>query len=374
LDHGPEGDPAARIPHAEALPAAAQAISRAIDAGDIPGAVLCVGDADGIVHLRAFGHRALEPAPELMTADTVFDLASLTKPVATATSVMKLVEEGKLDPDAPVSRYLPEFGQNGKEQVTVGELLLHRGGLIADNHLRDYADGAPKAMQRIWALKLTDPPNTRFRYTDVGYIVLGELVRKVSGQKLDDFAVARIFAPLGMTSTAYTPLPDWRPRLAPTTKDADGWRRGRVHDPRAELLGGVAGHAGLFASAADLARYCRMLLNGGELDGVRVLRSETVAAMTVHHRFDGQARTYGFDADTGYSSARGDRFDSTQTVGHTGFTGPMLWVDPANKVFVIFLCSRLHPDGKGSVLALRRKVATAAAEAMLGRETTSSDR
>jgi CubicO group peptidase (beta-lactamase class C family) len=328
--------------------------------------VLCVGDADGIVHLRAFGHRALQPAPQLMTTDTVFDLASLTKPVATATSVMKLVGDGKVELSAPVMQYLPEFGRSGKKDVTVGELLLHRGGLIADNHLRDYSDGGSAAMQRIWALQLTDPPGTRFRYSDVGYIVLGELVRTVSGQRLDDFAAARIFAPLGMTSTAYTPPSAWRPRIAPTTKDADGWRRGRVHDPRAERLGGVAGHAGLFASAGDLARYCRMLLNAGELDGVRVLKSETVAAMTAHHRFDGQARTYGFDADTGYSSARGDRFDSTQTFGHTGFTGPMLWIDPVNKVFVIFLCSRLHPDGKGSVLALRRKVATAAAEAMLG--------
>lgn len=344
-------------------------IGEAIAAGEMPGAVLLVGRDDAIVYRKAYGDRAVEPTVEPMTPDTLFDLASLTKPIATATSVMKLIDEGRLSVDDPVSKHIPEFAQNGKGGVTVGQLLLHRGGLTPDNNLRDYEQGVDEAWRRIFALSFNYPPGTRMRYSDVGYIVLGELVHRVDvrGRSLDVFAHDEVFAPLRMRDTMYNPPVALRPRIAPTAPTTDGPLRGGVHDPRSARLGGVAGHAGLFSTADDLSRYCRMLIHGGELDGVRVLSAETVALMTAHRAFpEGGGRTYGFDADTAYSSARGDRFDPLTTYGHTGFTGPMLWIDPVNRCYVILLCSRLHPDGKGNVLPLRRAVVTACAEALLG--------
>jgi uncharacterized protein YbbC (DUF1343 family) len=342
-----------------------EVVREAIARRELPGAVILVGRQGRIVYWRAFGHRALEPAPIPMTRDTVFDLASLTKVVATATSVMILVERGKIRLSDPVARYIPEFAQNGKGRITIEHLLQHRGGLIADNDLADYREGPERAMERIYALGTVAEPGTRFLYSDVGYIVLGELVRRVSGQRLDEFARENIFRPLGMTETTFTPTGALRYRCAPTERREGRWMIGEVHDPRAYALGGVAGHAGLFSTARDLAIYCQMVLNGGEFRGVRILSPMGVRRMIeVRGLPPDEWRGLGWDIHTGYSSNRGDLFP-IGSFGHTGFTGTSLWIDPASQTFVVFLSNRVHPDGRGDVTALRGRVASIVAAAIL---------
>ncbi|MGB7157974.1 MAG: serine hydrolase domain-containing protein [Tepidisphaeraceae bacterium] len=347
-------------------------IAASIEKKEIPGAVLLIGRGDETIYRKAYGNRSVEPAVEPMTEDTIFDLASLSKPIGTATSIMILADRGKIDIKAPVAKYVPAFASNGKENVTIEQLLLHRGGLIADNSLKDYTDDPAESMKKILDLKLKYEPGKDFIYSDMCYAVLGEVVRAVSGKPLSEFAKEEIFKPLGMEDTTYLPPTAWIPRIAPTEKENGKMIRGTVHDPRAQRLGGFAGHAGVFATADDVARYCRMLLHGGELDGKRILSKSTVAEMTKARCMpDGtNCRTYGFDANSKYSSARGDRFDKGTTFGHTGWTGTMLWVDPVHDCYFVLLTNRNHPDGKGNVTPLRRKVATVVAEALLGRVST----
>lgn len=341
-----------------------EVVQEAIARRQLPGAVILVARQGRIVYWRAFGYRALEPERIPMTRDTVFDLASLTKVVVTATSVMLLVERGKIRLGDPVARYIPEFAQNGKERITIEHLLLHRGGLIADNDLADYRDGPEKAMERIYALGTVAEPGTRFIYSDVGYIVLGELVRRVSGQRLDEFARENIFRPLGMTETTFTPTGALRQRCAPTERREGRWMQGEVHDPRAYALGGVAGHAGLFSTARDLAIYCQMILNGGGFRGVRILSPLGVRRMVESRGLPFQEmRGLGWDINTGYSSNRGDLFP-IGSFGHTGFTGTSFWIDPTSQTFVIFLSNRVHPDGRGDVTSLRGRVASIVAAAI----------
>ncbi|MFO0798347.1 MAG: serine hydrolase domain-containing protein [Gemmataceae bacterium] len=346
------------------------AVEAALARNDCPGAVVLVVHRDAVVHRKAYGKRAVRPAAEPMTADTVFDLASLTKPTATGTSIMRLIEQGKLKLDDPVAKHWPAFG---KADVTVAHLLLHTSGLTADNALSDYADGRDKAIERVAALKLEAPPGTRFRYSDVGFIVLGELVEKRGGLPVDQYAKTHVFDPLKMTDTGFRPAGDVLKRVAPTGLRDKMTIRGEVHDPRAYKMGGVAGHAGLFGTADDLGRYARMLLRGGELDGARVLKSDTVKLFTAPHDVppamgkDGpvkQQRSYGWDVDTSFSGQRGDAFKRGEGFGHTGFTGTSLWVDPRSQTAVIVLTSRVHPDDKGNVARLRREVANAVAAAV----------
>lgn len=346
-------------------------VAEAIEKKQIPGAVLVVGRGDEIVYRKAYGNRSVEPTTEPMTVDTIFDLASLSKPIGTATSIMILADRGEIDLEAPAAKYLPAFGSNGKDKVTIEQLLLHRGGLIADNPMSDYTDDPEESLRKVLDLKLKYEPGTDFIYTDMGYVVLGEVVRAVSGKRLNEFAAEEIFKPLGMKDTTYLPSSSWLPRIGPTQQTKDGMLRGTVHDPRAQKLGGFAGHAGIFSTADDVARYCRMLLNKGELDGQRIMSAKTVEEMTKPRCMeDGtNCRTYGFDANTKFSSARGERFDKTTTFGHTGWTGTMLWVDPVNDCYFVLLTNRNHPDGKGNVIPLRRKVATVVGEALLGKAT-----
>ena len=346
-----------------------ESIEKAIEKGQIPGAVLLVGQGDRIVYRKAYGSRSLRPEPAAMTADTIFDLASLSKPVGCATSVMLLAERGKLRLSDPAAKYVPAFAANGKEAITIEQLLLHRAGLIPDNPLSDYDKGSQASLANVFNLKPEWEPGSRLAYTDVGYIVLGELVRAVDGRTLDQFAREEIFEPLGMKDTSYRPTESHRSRIAPTEKRGERWMVGEVHDPRAYALGGVAGHAGLFGTADDLSRYCRMILGGGVVDGKRLLSESTVREMTLPRPMpDGSnVRSFGFDVDTTYSSARGDRFPRRVSFGHTGFTGTMFWMDPESRSYVIFLTNSVHPDGKGRVVQLRREVATAAADALLGR-------
>ncbi len=340
-------------------------VDRAIKRGACPGAVVLAGRWNRVLYFQAFGNRAVAPRTEAMTKDTIFDLASVTKPVATAASVMILVERGKVRLGDPVCRYLPEFTGKGKEKITVEDLLIHHGGLTPDNSLRDYRDGPEKAWERICALPLLYPSGKKFKYSDVGFIVLGKLVERVSGKRLDRFAAENIFRPLGMKHTRFLPPASWRKKIAPTQRVGGKILRGVVHDPRARLLGGVAGHAGLFSTAGDLGRFCRMMLAGGALDGVRILKKETVRAMTTLPP-DGHThgRGLGWDLTSAYSSPRGHWLTKGVSFGHSGFTGTSLWMDPASGGWVVFLSNRVHPDGKGNVIALRRKVGDAVGRAL----------
>src|SRR5262249_49800309 len=339
----------------------------------LPGAVVLVGRQGKVVWRHAYGNRTLEPQTETMTLDTIFDLASLTKVVRTATCVMILVERGQVRLGDPVARYIPEFAEMGKRNITVEQLMTHRSGFPPDNDIKDYEQGPAKAFENIWHLPPISEAGSRFIYSDVNYIVLAELIRRVSGKPLDEFSAENIFRPLGMKDTVFKPAARLKPRIAPTEKREEHWMRGEVHDPRAYLLGGVAGHAGLFSTADDLAIYCQMILGDGEYRGARVLSPMGVTRMTEARASggntnDGNTRGLGWDVMTGYSSNRGDLFP-LGSLGHTGFTGTSIWIDPASETFVVFLSNRVHPrvDPKqpADVNSLRGRVASIVAASII---------
>lgn len=346
-------------------------VREAIDRGDAPGAVVLVVHQGRVALRRAYGARAEAPEPRGMTPDTVFDLASLTKPIATATSIMLLVERGKIRLSDKVSEHIPAFSQRGKGDVTVEQLLLHTSGLPADNTLSDFAGGRAKAIERICELPLESAPGSVFLYSDVGFIVLGELVQRASGEPLDSFARDNIFRPLGMLDTLFNPPAGLALRAAPTEAKNGSFTPGAVHDPRASLLGGVAGHAGLFSTADDLAVFAQMILNEGSYGGARILSAATVKRMTTPAPVPSDdaakpaLRALGWDVSTKMSGSRGDLFP-IGSFGHTGFTGTSIWINPGSRTAVIILTSRLHPDGKGNVAPLRSKVASIVAGAVLG--------
>jgi serine-type D-Ala-D-Ala carboxypeptidase len=340
-------------------------VQAALDRKELPGAVILIVHRNEVVFRKAYGRRALKPDPVEMTPDTVFDLASLTKPVATATSLMILVEQAKLNLSDRVAKHWPAFGEKGKDKITVEQLLLHTSGLKADNDVADYKDGKDKALERIAALALQSEPGAKFVYSDVGYIVLGELVERIAGVPLDDFAKKNIFDPLGMKDTTYRPKESIKDRAAPTELRDEKWIQGEVHDPRAFALGGVAGHAGLFSTADDLAIYARMLLQGGVHNRKRILAPLTVRLMTTPREVPGGLRALGWDVQSAFSSNRGELFPRGEGFGHTGFTGTSIWIDPGSDTAVIFLSNRVHPDGKGNVVKLRGQIATLAAAALL---------
>jgi uncharacterized protein YbbC (DUF1343 family)/CubicO group peptidase (beta-lactamase class C family) len=313
---------------------------------------------------------------EPMTVYTIFDLASLTKVVATATSIMILVERGKVRLNDPLSLYIPEIRGEGRDRITIEQLLTHRSGYPPDFDLKERWTGYDEAIKRLIKEPVRNPPGTRFTYSDIGFIALGEVVRRASGMSLDKFAQSNIFGPLGMKDTGFLPAEKIKSRIAPTEKrrgqlsylgdsasgvgtDGDRWLRGEVHDPTSFRMNGVAGHAGLFSTAADLAIYCQMILGGGAFRGVRIMSPLTVAEMTRPRLVSAQGwtRGLGWDMDTSYSTNRGDLFP-LGSFGHTGFTGTSIWIDPASEMFVIFLSNRVHPDGKGDVGPLRGRVAS----------------
>ncbi len=339
-------------------------VRQAIERHRLPGAVVVVVRQGKIAFRKAYGSRALEPAATPMTTDTVFDLASLTKPIATATSIMILLEQGKLRLEDRVTQYLPEFGHNGKERVTIEQLLLHVSGLVADNSVSDYQDGRAPALERICQLKPVVPPGSKFIYSDVGFIVLGELVERISGEPLDVFARTHVFEPLGLRDTGFRPDAAHAARAAPTEQCNGHWMRGEVHDPRAYRLGGVAGHAGLFSTADDLAVYAQMVLNQGVYGGRRILSPATVRLMTTPRPVPGGLRALGWDVQTSYSSNRGELFP-VSSFGHTGFTGTSIWIDPSSQTAVIFLSNRVHPRGRGNVTRVRGQVATLVAASII---------
>ena len=350
-------------------------VTEAIADKKLPGAVVLVGRGDRVVYQKAIGSRALVPAVEPMTLDTVFDMASLTKVVATTTSVMMLVEQGRVRLSDRVASFIPGFERYGKADITVRHLLTHVSGLRPDVDLGDPWTGYDTAIQLAIEEVPTSPPGERFVYSDINFFMLGDIVRRVSGKPLDVFARERIFQPLGMKDTGFNPPHGLLARVAPTENCTPyGWPcegadrkilRGVVHDPTARRMAGVAGHAGLFSTAADLSIFCRMLLNGGTYDRVRILSPLTVARMINPSNASGDrnVRGLGWDMDSSLSANRGELFP-LGSFGHTGFTGTSLWIDPTTRMFVIFLSNRVHPDGKGDVTPLRAKVATVVASAL----------
>ena len=337
-------------------------VREAISHKQLPGAVVVVGHKGRLVYRRAFGNQAVEPQPEAMTADTVFDLASLTKPVATASSVMILVEHGKIRLNDPLSRYLPEIQDEAARKVTVEQLYTHTSGYASGLDRTRPWQGRRGALQELVREPLRRPAGSHFEYSDINYIALGLIVEKASGQSLAEFAQQHVFQPLRMSHTCYLP----QGPVAPTQRRGGKILRGSVHDHVAAKMGGIAGHAGLFSRGDDLARYCQMMLNGGTLDGRRVLSRSSVARMIrpVVVSESGWTRGLGWDIDTAYSSNRGELFPKG-SYGHTGFTGTSLWIDPSSQTFVVFLSNRVHPDGSGDVIALRSRVATLAASALV---------
>ena len=334
-------------------------VTAALEKGQLPGCVVVVGTGDHVLFKKAYGMRELVPARVPMTEDTVFDLASLTKPIATATSIMILAERGSLSLDAPVGKYVPEFAKGPKGQITIRELLLHTSGLPAETPLADYEHGHAEALKKIAAARPKEEPEKRFLYSDVGYLVLEEVVRRVAKQDFAVFAHDAIFARLGMNETTFLPPPELRDRAAPTEQVDGVWLRGQVHDPRARRLGGVAGNAGLFSTADDLTRYAQALLGDGARKDARILSPKSVRAMMATHDVPGGLRAPGWDVMGAFSASRGGSL-SRRAVGHGGFTGTSLWMDPEKDLFVLFLSNRVHPDGKGNVNHLIGDIATLA--------------
>jgi uncharacterized protein YbbC (DUF1343 family)/CubicO group peptidase (beta-lactamase class C family) len=362
----------------------------------LPGAVVIVGHKGKIVYRKAFGNRALVPNVEKMTLDTIFDAASLTKVVATTTSVMILVEQGKLRLSDTIGKYIPEIDDEAAKRVTIQQLLTHVSGYAPDFDLREKWTGRDGMLGALKKEKLRTPPGTKFVYSDIGFIVLGEIVGRVSNSVLPIFVNYNIFSALQLNKTKFgmltLPVNDSllnnpffftdNLNTAPTEnikgqnsylgsqfegdeKTGNQILRGQVHDPTAYRMGGAAGHAGLFTTADDLARFCQMLLNGGILDGKRILSSNTVARMTapIVVSEDGATRGLGWDMNTAFSSNRGELFP-LGSFGHTGFTGTSVWIDRVSGTFVVFMSNRVHPDGKGDVSPLRARIATVAASAI----------
>lgn len=358
----------------------------------LPGAVVVVGRRGKIVYRKAYGNRALVPAVEKMTLDTIFDVASLTKVVATTTSIMTLVEKGKLRLNDTVGKFFPEITDENARRVTVLQLLTHVSGYQPDFDLREKWTGHDGMLKALYKEKLRQPAGTRFVYSDIGFIVLGEIVWKLSGTHVGRYFYDHVAVPVGMKNSSFLSLDSFNKldvneheygvrnnmvRVAPTENikgqqsylggqfegnDGDKILRGQVHDPTSFRMNGIAGHAGLFSTADDLARFCQMLLNGGKIDTRRVLSAAMVARMTTPNVVaeDGSARGLGWDINTSFSSNRGELF-SYGSFGHTGFTGTSIWIDRVTQTFVVFLSNRVHPDGKGDVTPLRAKVATIAA-------------
>lgn len=372
-----------------------------IAAKKLPGAVVLVGHKGKIVFRKAYGNRSLVPTVEKMTVDTIFDLASLTKAVATATSIMILVEQGKLRLNDTVGMYITDIDDPQAKRVTIQQLLTHTSGYRPDFDLGEKWTGREGMLAALKKEKLRAAPGTRFVYSDIGFIVLGEIVNRVSGLAVNDYSRSEMFSDIGTRRTFYSifrpvvfdnwvtvpggviaEFPANLKDIAPTEnirgqnsylgstfsgdeKAGDSILRGAVHDPTAFRMGGVAGHAGLFSTADDLARYCQMMLNGGTLDGKRVMSAQTISRMTSPYVVSesGDARGLGWDINTSFSGNRGDLFP-LGSFGHTGFTGTSVWIDRVSQTFVVFLSNRVHPDGKGDVGPLRSKVATVVASAV----------
>jgi uncharacterized protein YbbC (DUF1343 family)/CubicO group peptidase (beta-lactamase class C family) len=339
----------------------------AIQSGEIPGIVVLAGRHDEILLQRAWGFRRVVPDSQPMAVDTIFDIASLTKPLGTALAVMSLVERGAIKLDAPVGRYLSEFKKAQFNPVTIQRLLTHSAGFPAIPPPGVVHASSAETMRSIARLPFEYAPGTGTQYSDISFILLGEVVKRVSGQPLDRYLDKTLFKPLGLRDTTFKPPASWRDRIAPTEWANGQMLVGEVHDPRARLMGGVAGHAGMFSTAADVSRICRMLVDGGTLDGVRVLKAETVRDMWTRTADGSGSRALGWDVSSVFARSMLPFFPP-ESVIHTGFTGTSVMIDPATGVYLIVLTNRVHPNGGGAakIRELRVRMAGAVGGALFG--------
>ncbi|WP_248795470.1 serine hydrolase [Pseudomonas sp. MWU13-2105] len=341
--------------------AARQQVARIVEGqiatGRIPGAVVLIGDASHVFYREAFGQRATIPDPEPMTLNTEFDLASLTKVIATTTAIMQLAEAGRIDLTAPVARYWPAFAARGKDTVTVRDLLAHTSGLRADLPARPAQPGREGVLHAIATQGLRSAPGERVIYSDLNFVVLGELVSRISHQPLDAYCRTHIFAPLGMRDTLFAPDAGRAARSAPTLFDKSGLRRGQVHDPTAQWMDGVSGNAGLFSTADDLARFAQMLLNDGHAGRTQILRPPSIAALaTPASPLASQAwRGLGWELAAPLVPNR-DRLPAIGMIGHTGYTGTGLWIDQLTQQFIVILSNRVYPNDRGDARPLRTQL------------------
>lgn len=349
------------------LRAVAIVVNEEIAKGSFPGAVVCIGRANKIHYLKAFGSEVIEPFKEAAETNTIFDIASLTKPVATAAAVMILLDAGKVSLDDKVAAYLPAFACNGKEDAQIKHLLAHTSGLAAytnaDTLKEQFESPCPdKVIEKICSLPAANPPGQEYRYSCLGYITLAKIVEIISGKTIDTFAKENIFEPLGMIDTTYNPADNLKDRIAATQiVDADeNPLRGTVHDPLARLMAGVSGNAGVFSTGRDLSVFCRMLLAGGTHEGKTILSPKAIGFLT---QPQSHGRAYGFDVSSGDSWIKGD-FASDQAFCHSGYTGTSIVCDPATKVFLVILTNRAHPHDKGTVRPIRTKIADIVFEAL----------
>jgi CubicO group peptidase (beta-lactamase class C family) len=336
-DRLPLKDPAAVGMSAARLEAIDKIIGRGISEGAFPGAAVVVGRDGYAVVRKGYGRLTWSRSSAPISAEeSIYDLASLTKVIATTTAAMILYDEGRLQLDAPVQRYLPEFTGRNKEKVTVAHLLTHHSGLPAGRLLYNVARSASDARRMVLASPLQCAPGSCFLYSDVGADILGWVVERIANESLDSFVARRVFGPLGMSSTVFRPAPSFMNRIAPTLDYSKrGFVRGEVHDESAFTLGGVAGHAGLFSTASDIAVFAQMLLNGGVLSGTRIVSDSTIRLFTkeVAH-----ARALGWEVANNVHGA--GTMLSSKAYGHTGFTGTSLWIDPEQRMFVVLLANR----------------------------------
>ena len=358
LGESPSGPAFSGSPELDAI------LNRAVRENRLPGAVLIVGHQGRILHRKAYGFRSLEPGREAMTLDTIFDVASLTKVIATTPVLMKLFEAGKLRINDRVTEVLPEF-QGGKTDVTLRHLMTHFSGLRPDLDLEADWSGYETGIHMALAEKCTVPPGTVFSYSDINFILLGEIARRLSGDSLAARAQADVFAPLGMHESAFQPPAPLHARIAPTERVKGRILRGVVHDPTARRMGGIAGHAGLFMTADDLARFAGMMLGGGELGGVRLFSPLTIAKFTTPQSPANQPvlRGLGWDIDSPLSGNRGELFP-IGSYGHSGFTGTSLWIDPLSATYVILLANSVHPHVRPSITSERGRIGTVVARAL----------
>lgn len=355
-------------------------VNQAIAEHKIPGAVVVVGHDGKVVYRRAFGMRSLVPDREKMTLNTIFDMASLTKVLMTTTAVMQLAQEGKINVDDPVSKYLPAFAANGKRGITIRNLLTHYSGLPPDLPLTTPWEGKDTAYRMAFAIAPLRPPGVRFQYSDINFIVLGALVEKVSGESLDEYTLRHIIRPLRLKHTRFLPPVSWRPLIAPTQwqhglsaaggvvkwTGPDVMLRGLVHDPTSRRMGGVAGHAGLFSCGDDVAVLAQNLLDrlAGRPSRFPLSRIEAEKMVAPEQPATGTAlRGFGWDIDSPFSSNRGTLFP-VGSFGHTGFTGTSVWIDPYSDTYVIVLTNAVHPNGPTGIGSMRAKIADAAAVAI----------
>jgi len=345
-------------------------VEEEIGKGNFPGAVVLVGTPEDILYWKAFGNEVIEPYEEPINRNTVFDLASLTKPIATATSIMILKDRKAIDFEDYVGKYLPDFACNGKQQVQIKHLLTHTSGLPAytnaANLEEQFSNPCPDdVIEKICSFEALSKPGEKFRYSCLGYITLAKIVEKISGKSIEDFSRENIFTPLSMKNTTYNPPASCFKDIAATQIVEEKLLRGTVHDPLAQLMAGISGNAGLFSNAYDLSIYCRMLGNDGILDGKRILmlgndgildgkRILSPEAVTMLTNAQIHGRAFGFDVNSSYSWVKGS-YTSEKAFCHTGYTGTSIVCDPANEDFLIIL--RAHPNDEGTVKPVRTKVA-----------------